>query len=46
MTLNPGQRYAYSASRALPSGTYTAWPAALIDTAWRELAPRQTYTVP
>ena len=46
MTLNPGQRYAYSAARSLPSGSYSAWPAAQVGTQWKELAARQTYTVP
>jgi hypothetical protein len=44
--LAPGASHSYSASRELPTGRYSAWPAWLDGETWRELGPHQTYSVP
>jgi len=46
LTLQPGRSYSYLASRSLPSGAYSAWPAAQTNGDWRELAARVPYSVP
>ncbi|MFG1606426.1 heparin lyase I family protein [Actinoplanes sp. NPDC049265] len=45
VTLQPGQSYTYQATRSLPAGTYTAWPADYDGSAWHELGPHVSFTV-
>lgn len=46
VTLQPGQHYTYRLSRSFgAAGNYTAWPAALVNGSWIELAPRTTFEV-
>jgi hypothetical protein len=39
VTLASGQSHTYQASRSLPAGSYTAWPAYYDGSTWRELGP-------
>jgi hypothetical protein len=45
LTLQPGQSYAFSMSRQLPAGSYTAWPASYDGSTWTHLAGNTTFTV-
>jgi hypothetical protein len=45
ITLQPGQSYAYQASRSLPVGNYSAWPAYYDGTTWTELGEHSRFAV-
>ena len=46
VTLQPGQRYTYSAARSFATaGTYSTWPAYFDGTNWNQLAPPVNFTV-
>jgi hypothetical protein len=45
VTLQPGQTHTYQGNRALPPGSYTAWPAYYDGHTWHELGPHITVAV-